>query len=143
MTMLHWLRQRLMWWIAGRELAELQRWRVQWHLYRRWLAEFPDVGEAMAKAFAQYLGTSIPALAGARAGGGPVSAGSAYLVGERGPEVVVPATAGYVLPSGAVGSQVTNISFNGVTIRSESSQDVETLKRFVTMAGRQNQGGLR
>ena len=72
-----------------------------------------------------------------------MSAGSAYLVGERGPEVVVPATAGYVLPSGAVGSQVTNISFNGVTIRSESSQDVETLKRFVTMAGRQNQGGLR
>lgn len=105
--------------------------------------QIADVGEAMAKAFAQYLGTSIPALAGARAGGGPVSAGSAYLVGERGPEVVVPATAGYVLPSGAVGSQVTNISFNGVTIRSESSQDVETLKRFVTMAGRQNQGGLR
>ena len=105
--------------------------------------QIAGVGEAMAKAFAQYLGTSIPALAGARAGGGPVSSGSAYLVGERGPEVVVPASSGYVIPSGAVGSQVTNISFNGVTIRGESLEDVETLKRFVTMAGRQNQGGSR
>jgi hypothetical protein len=38
-------------------------------------------------------------LAGARADGGPVSGGSAYLIGERGPEVFVPRTAGMVLPN--------------------------------------------
>lgn len=37
---------------------------------------------------------------GARADGGPVRAGRPYLVGERGPEIVVPKTAGTVLPTG-------------------------------------------
>jgi hypothetical protein len=39
-------------------------------------------------------------LAGARADGGPVSAGRAYLVGERGPEILVPRMSGTVLPNG-------------------------------------------
>jgi hypothetical protein len=38
---------------------------------------------------------------GARANGGPVSAGRAYLVGERGPEIMVPGSSGTVLPNGA------------------------------------------
>lgn len=37
---------------------------------------------------------------GARASGGPVMAGRAYLVGERGPEIVVPRGNGTVLPNG-------------------------------------------
>ena len=45
---------------------------------------------------------------GARADGGPVSAGRAYLVGERGPEIVVPRGAGTVLPNGVgMGNSVT------------------------------------
>ena len=35
-----------------------------------------------------------------RAAGGPISPGRAYLVGERGPEIVVPRAAGTVLPNG-------------------------------------------
>ena len=42
-------------------------------------------------------------LAGARASGGPVSGGSAYLVGERGPEVFVPSASGTVMANGAGG----------------------------------------
>ena len=38
-----------------------------------------------------------------RAMGGPVSAGSPYLVGERGPELIVPSTSGTVIPNGALG----------------------------------------
>lgn len=38
-------------------------------------------------------------LTGARANGGPVSAGGAYLVGERGPEIVVPNQSGMVIPN--------------------------------------------
>ncbi len=41
------------------------------------------------------------AFAGARADGGPVTAGSSYLVGERGPEVFRPASAGTVEAAGA------------------------------------------
>lgn len=40
-------------------------------------------------------------LFGARAGGGPVVPGGAYLVGERGPELFTPATAGTVAPAAA------------------------------------------
>ena len=40
----------------------------------------------------------------ARATGGPVVAGSPYLVGERGPEVIVPDAAGYVIPNHALGA---------------------------------------
>jgi hypothetical protein len=42
-------------------------------------------------------------LAGARASGGPVMGGSAYLVGERGPEVFVPSSSGTVMANGAGG----------------------------------------
>ena len=44
---------------------------------------------------------AISNFGGARADGGPVQAGRPYLVGERGPEIVVPRQAGTVLPNGA------------------------------------------
>jgi hypothetical protein len=42
-------------------------------------------------------------LNGARAGGGPVTAGGAYLVGERGPEVFVPKMSGTIVPNKSSG----------------------------------------
>lgn len=44
---------------------------------------------------------------GARAGGGPVSGGRAYLVGERGPEIMIPGSSGTIIPNGAGGGGVT------------------------------------
>jgi len=41
---------------------------------------------------------------GARAMGGPVSAGSPYVVGEEGPELFVPRSSGSIVPNGAMGS---------------------------------------
>lgn len=46
---------------------------------------------------------------GARADGGPVFAGRAYLVGERGPELFVPRSAGNIVPNGAGGASITNV----------------------------------
>lgn len=46
---------------------------------------------------------------GFRASGGPVSAGSAYIVGERGPELFMPNTAGNVVPNNALGGGTTDI----------------------------------
>jgi hypothetical protein len=40
--------------------------------------------------------------AGARASGGPVTAGRAYLVGENGPEPFIPSTNGYILPNSSL-----------------------------------------
>ena len=41
---------------------------------------------------------------GARAMGGPVNAGSPYVVGEKGPELFVPHSSGSIVPNGAMGS---------------------------------------
>jgi phage-related minor tail protein len=43
-----------------------------------------------------------PVLLG-RAGGGPVAAGTPYMVGERGPEMFVPRSSGTILPNSAGG----------------------------------------
>lgn len=52
------------------------------------------------------------AFSGARAEGGPVLGGGAYLVGERGPEVFRPASAGVVEPAGSGGMTV-NVRIDG------------------------------
>lgn len=44
------------------------------------------------------LGALFGAFAGARAGGGPVSLGKTYLVGEEGPELFTPAGSGTIIP---------------------------------------------
>lgn len=54
-------------------------------------------------------------LAGARANGGPVSSGRPYLVGERGPEIIVPRHAATVMPNKALGgggSSQTNVTYH-------------------------------
>lgn len=48
------------------------------------------------------VGAVFGGIAGKRAGGGPVSSGSTYLVGERGPELFTPGTSGAITPNGAL-----------------------------------------
>lgn len=50
---------------------------------------------------------------GFRASGGPVSAGSPYMVGERGPELFVPERSGTIVPNGAGGNVTVNIHVDG------------------------------
>lgn len=45
--MFKWLKRRVAWAIAGDDLAELARWRLEWAETRRWLAEFDDVADAL------------------------------------------------------------------------------------------------
>lgn len=73
------------------------------------------------------LGTSIAmALFGApgRATGGPVSAGRAYMVGERGPELFVPTASGRVEAAGAGG--VRNIAIT-VNVRGDAGSEPQRL----------------
>ena len=77
---------------------------------------------AMASAFgangsdgSTWNGQNI--LQGARAGGGPVSGTSSYLVGEHGPEIFTPGVSGGITPNNALGgaagiNSVVNISMN-------------------------------
>lgn len=61
--------------------------------------------------FNSVLG-SVLNFGGARAAGGPVAPGQAFLVGERGPELFVPSQGGAVLPNAARAGAVPNIVFN-------------------------------
>jgi phage-related minor tail protein len=59
----------------------------------------------------------------ARAAGGPVSAGSPYMVGEKGPELFMPSGSGTIIPNNAVGSMggttnVTNNYINAIDTKS-------------------------
>jgi hypothetical protein len=57
-----------------------------------------------------WIGMIAGAFGGAKASGGPVRAGMPYLVGERGPELVVPKNNATVIPNGKFGSQNNYIS---------------------------------
>ncbi|MGJ3231311.1 MAG: phage tail tape measure C-terminal domain-containing protein [Oceanicaulis sp.] len=52
----------------------------------------------LAERFGPPLGDAFPNILGQRAEGGPVGAGSTYLVGERGPELFTPGQAGAISP---------------------------------------------
>ena len=73
--------------------------------------------------FGVITAEGIAAVRGRRAAGGPVSGGSTYLVGEKGPELFTPSGSGVVIPnnklgggsSGASGGSTTNITINTVT----------------------------
>jgi phage-related minor tail protein len=47
-----------------------------------------------------------------RATGGPVSALTPYLVGERGPELFVPGASGSIIPNHALGGGTVNVTIN-------------------------------
>lgn len=50
-------------------------------------------------AIGSLMASLMPQFGGARAAGGPVNAGKAYLVGEKGPEMIVPGHNGTVIPN--------------------------------------------
>jgi phage-related protein len=50
---------------------------------------------------------------GGRATGGAVTQGTAYIVGERGPELFVPNTSGSIVPNNAIGGSTINVTVNG------------------------------
>jgi hypothetical protein len=112
------------------------------------LAELAEAALAVVNALARGsgggsgLGQAIAgamsgAFRGARAEGGPVLGGGAYLVGERGPEVFRPAGAGEVAPlTGAVTVQVVvERGAEGGLVRSEA-QIAQALARAVSLGAR-------
>lgn len=81
---------------------------------------------------------------GGRAAGGPVSAGTTYLVGEKGPELFTPSRSGNIIPNGAMsgGSNVINITVNGaIDPISTARQITQILNREATLSGTFNKVG--
>ena len=70
-----------------------------------------------------------------RAAGGPVVAGSPYIVGERGPELFVPGRSGTIIPNGTGMGGITVI-VNGSASRSDADAVVDALNRWARSNGR-------
>jgi hypothetical protein len=88
------------------------------------------LGAALAAAVGSLFG-------GTRAEGGPVSAGAAYLVGERGPELFRPGGAGTIEPATGPGVTI-NVRVDGgapALLRSEA-QIAQMLARAVALGAR-------
>ena len=92
-------------------------------------------GGGLVQALAGAVGS---AFSGARADGGAVSAGGAYLVGERGPELFRPAAGGVIEPAGASGVNVTVNVQGGDTasLARSDAQLAQALARAVSLGAR-------
>ncbi|WP_426032732.1 phage tail tape measure protein [Caulobacter sp. DWP3-1-3b2] len=92
-------------------------------------------GSSLAAALASAVGSIF---SGARADGGTVSAGGAYLVGERGPELFRPATGGAIEPVGGGGVNVTvNVQGGDVAgLARSDAQLAQALARAVSLGAR-------
>jgi len=110
---------------------------------------FTAVSKALASApFPINLGLGALALANGmaqvqsiratsfREKGGPVSAGSPYIVGERGPELIVPSQAANVIPNDQLGGN--NVTINVTTNDANGFDDLLTRSRG-TLLGLMNQ----
>jgi len=95
------------------------------------IANFANIGKEFLKNFLDGFG-------GAKALGGPVDAGQAYLVGEQGPELFVPRGAGRIVPNNEVTrgrslSVVNNFTLVGEVSRATQNQlaarNAESLNR--------------
>jgi len=76
---------------------------------------------------------------GARAEGGRVAPGQAYLVGERGPEIFRPATPGQIDPTGTPAQSVTinlNLSGGGAGLIRSETQIASAIQRAARLGGR-------
>jgi hypothetical protein len=83
---------------------------------------------------------------GGKATGGPVSAGTTYLVGEQGPELFTPSTSGNIVPNNKLGSnQTININVSGaIDPISTARQIAQILGYEATLSGSfNNLGGSR
>jgi hypothetical protein len=97
------------------------------------------VGPVQQSGFASLL-ASVAGIFGKQSGG-PVTAGSAYLVGERGPELFAPGSSGTIIPGGRYGnSTIVNVHMPaGVPITRESATMVGALAaRQIGVAHRRN-----
>jgi hypothetical protein len=81
-----------------------------------------SVGSSIGGAIGNALG-----FGGGRAMGGPVSSGTAYVVGERGPELFVPGRSGSIVPNGGRGGNTINLTVNGAIDSESTARQIVTI----------------
>lgn len=116
-------------------------------LVAKWLAM--QALMAIGKAIGGSIGDVFAEVAGGMASGGPVSANTPYLIGERGPELFVPRSSGQIIPNSqlAAAGPTSNFNFtfnvstpNPDAFRRSQSQIIDEAYRAGALAVRRNGG---
>lgn len=101
-------------------------------------------GGAGAGGTGGLVGMLFGAFGGAKAAGGPVSAGKTYLVGEHGPEMFAPGRSGSIIPNRAMGGsnvQIIDMRHGGAPALERHSDGKGNLKVFIRDAVNETLGG--
>ena len=99
--------------------------------YERWRNSGFDPNEDLG-------GQARTAVRSRRAGGGPVTAGGAFMVGELGPEIFVPSGSGQIVPNNALGGSTINITVNagmGTNGARVGEEIVSAIRRYERQSG--------
>lgn len=79
---------------------------------------------------------------GGRATGGAVTQGTAYMVGERGPELFVPNTSGSIVPNNAIGGNTININVSGAIDPESTARQIISILNNSAYRGTLGAGAL-
>lgn len=92
------------------------------------------IRKSITEPIGNWIATAMGGLT-MRADGGPISAGRPYLVGERGPEVIIPKVSGTVVPNHQLGGPnvVQQFTINGEMSRSQEAR-LAVMMRNVALA---------
>lgn len=92
------------------------------------------IRKSVTEPIGNWIATAMGGLT-RRADGGPISAGRPYLVGERGPEVIIPKVSGTVVPNHQLGGPnvVQQFTINGEMSRSQEAR-LAVMMRNVALA---------
>ena len=97
-----------------------------------WVREkFASLGSSIAGVFTGGAAPAPAPVDGARAAGGPVSAGKNYLVGERGPEIFSPSSSGSIIPNHRTGSVSNDNRTINITVNASPGMNERTLADLV------------
>lgn len=78
----------------------------------------------------QVVGSGLRNEMEGRANGGPVTAGTPYIVGERGPEIVVPGQSGTVIPNNRIGGMGAGGMTVNITTGADPQAVIAAIKKF-------------
>jgi TP901 family phage tail tape measure protein len=107
---------------------------ISWPSLPSWLggAKAAPASTTLAAGATSASGEATVPLAGARAAGGAVTGGKPYLVGEAGPEVIVPWRSGTVVPNHAIGGA--SVTVNAPVTLNVHGASASDLKRAAVEA---------
>ena len=83
-----------------------------------------DAGRSVSDMHQIMNGGLETVIGGNRAAGGPVSGGTPYVVGEKGPELFVPGSSGNIVPNHEMGGAniVVNVDASGSSVEGDAGQ---------------------